>query len=370
MQRPPCVAEAVTAAMNQMGNISRGVSEAELTGARGVYGTRVKCARLFHFPHPERVVFTANVTEALNISLFGLIKPGDHVIATDWDHNSVLRPLYALERQGVMLDFLHADRQGNLDLDELEKKLQKTTAYVVCTQASNLTGNLLDVAAVSQLAHEYGAKVILDAAQTAGCRPVDMGELGADVLCFTGHKGLMGPQGTGGMCVGPDVEIQPLLMGGTGVQSYLEEMPHEYPTRLEAGTLNGPGLAGLGAAIDYVMAVGPDAIHEKEMNLMKHFLNGVKGIPQVKLFGDFSQDRAAIASLNIGEFSSAEVADCLYVEYGIATRAGAHCAPRMHRALGTEKQGAVRFSFGWFNTIEEVERAVEAVRCIAEEWSS
>ncbi len=364
-QRPPCVAEAVLQAMSGFGNSSRGSAEAELDAARGIYGARAAIAELFHFPHPERVVFTANVTEALNIALFGLLSPGDHVVATDWDHNSVLRPLYFLEKQGVRVEFLGADLRGDLNFDEAEEKITDGTRVVVCTHASNLTGNLLDVRKMSELAHRHGALLILDAAQTAGSIPLSMPELGADVLCFTGHKGLMGPQGTGGLLVGEGVEIRPFLYGGTGVQSYLETQPEEYPVRLEAGTLNGHGIAGLSAAVGFLKSTGIDRIHRREMALMRGFLDRVREIPGVRVYGNFAGDRAAIVTLNVGDLPSAEVSDYLFAEYGIATRAGAHCAPRMHRALGTEKTGAVRFSFGYFNTEEELDTAAEALRRMA-----
>lgn len=365
-QRPPCVAEAVLQAMNGFGNSSRGSAEAEVDAAKSIYGARAALADLFDFPHPERVVFTANVTEALNIALFGLLSPGDHAVATDWDHNSVLRPLFCLEKQGVRVDFLRADRQGNLDFAEAEKKITDGTKLVVCTHASNLTGNLLDVRKMSEIAHRHGALLVLDAAQTAGSIPTSMRELGVDVLCFTGHKGLMGPQGTGGLCVGEGVEIRPLVMGGTGVQSYLRTQPEEYPAHLEAGTLNSHGIAGLLAAVRFVKSTGVDRIHRKETALMRGFLDRIRDIPGIRIYGDFAGDRAAIVTLNVGDIPSAEVSDYLFAKYGIATRAGAHCAPRMHRALGTEKTGAVRFSFGYFNTEGELDTAAEALRSLTE----
>ena len=277
------------------------------------------------------------------MALFGLLNPGDRVVATDWDHNSVLRPLYQLELKGVQLDFIHADRSGNLSLEEAQEKITDGTKLVVCTHASNLTGNLLHLQKMAELAHRHGALLLADAAQTAGTIPISMRDAGVDVLCFTGHKGLMGPQGTGGLCVGRNVEIRPLVLGGTGVQSYLERQPDEYPTHLEAGTLNGHGIAGLGAAVRFILDTGVENIHG---------------------------DRAAIVALNIGDIPSSDAADFLMEKYGIATRAGAHCAPRMHRALGTDKTGAVRFSFGYFNTEEELDIAAEALRKLAETWSS
>ena len=369
-QRPPCVADAVLRAMNGFGNASRGTADAELDAARSVFRTRKELAELFGFDAPERVVFTANVTEALNMALFGLLNPGDRVVATDWDHNSVLRPLYQLELKGVQLDFIHADRSGNLILEEAQEKITDGTKLVVCTHASNLTGNLLHLKKMAELAHRHGALLLADAAQTAGTIPISMRDAGVDVLCFTGHEGLMGPQGTGGLCIGRNVEIRPLVMGGTGIQSYLERQPDEYPTHLEAGTLNGHGIAGLGAAVRFILDTGVETIHRREMELMRGFLDRIRNIPGLRTYGNFRGDRAAIVALNVGDIPSSDAADFLLEEYGIATRAGAHCAPRMHRALGTDKTGAVRFSFGYFNTEEELDIAAEALGKLAEKWSS
>ena len=218
------------------------------------------------------------------------------------------------------------------------------------------------------MAHAHGALLIADASQTAGALPINMEGQGIDVLCFTGHKGLMGPQGTGGLCIRPGVDIRPLLRGGTGVHSYDKDQPPMYPTRLEAGTLNSHGIAGLDAALDYLLQEGVAAVGARERTLMRRFYDAVRSTPGVTVYGDFSQpERAAIVSLNIRDYDSSEVADVLFTDYGIATRPGAHCAPRMHEALGTVKQGAVRFSFSCFNTEQEVDAAAQAVRELAAE---
>ena len=234
------------------------------------------------------------------------------------------------------------------------------------THASNLTGNVLNIAKIADFCHRHGLIYVLDAAQTAGTFPLDMTALGIDVLCFTGHKGLMGPQGTGGLCIREGVEIRPWKVGGTGVQTHLHEQPAQYPTRLEAGTLNAHGLAGLHAALEFLNRTGQDVIRAHEERLMRRFYDGVRAIDGVTVYGDFSAPRAAIVALNLGDADSSEVADALAQEFGIAVRAGAHCAPRMHDALGTAEQGAVRFSFGWFNTDEEIDAAIAAVRSLAQ----
>ena len=369
LHKPPQVIQAVTEAMSSMGNAGRGAHGSSLSASRAVYDARCRAAELFGCARPDHVAFTANATEALNIAINGLFGPGDHVISTDLEHNSVLRPLYRLERErDVAVSFVPADRQGNIDYDDFERLLRPETRAVVCTHASNLTGNMLDLARIGRFAREHGLLLVADASQTAGCFPIDMEALGVDVLCFTGHKGLMGPQGTGGLCVRPGVEIRPWKVGGSGVQSYSCTHPPEYPTRLEAGTLNGHGLAGLAAAMEFLLQTGVETVHAHEQALMRRFYEGVRQIEGVTVYGDFSApDRAAIVSLNIGGWDSGEVSDALAEEYGIATRPGAHCAPRMHRALGTEEQGAVRFSFSWYNTEAEADAAIEAVRALAAE---
>ncbi|MGN0424447.1 MAG: aminotransferase class V-fold PLP-dependent enzyme [Acetatifactor sp.] len=360
--KPDPVVRAVTEAMCHMGNSGRAVHGSALDASRVIFEAREKAAAFFGCPKARNVVFTSNATESLNIALFGLLGPGDHVIATDLEHNSVLRPLYHLERQGVEVSFLTADSKGNVCPEQLQELVRPNTKVIVCTHASNLTGNLIDIAAVGSFAKERGLIFVVDASQTAGLFPLDMGKLGIDVLCFTGHKALLGPQGIGGMCIGERIEIRPLKMGGTGVQTYLAEQPKEYPTRLEAGTLNGHGIAGLAAGIDYILQIGMDARREQEQRLMRRFYEGVLRMEGIKVYGDFSGERAPIVALNWRDVPSTELADALWEEACIATRAGAHCAPRMHRALGTVEQGAVRFSFGYENTEEEVEVALAVLR--------
>ena len=368
LHKPPAVADAVVAALATAGNAARGAHGAALSASRAVFETRQKLAQLFGCPRADHVVFTMNATEALNIALYGLLGPGDHVISTDLEHNSVLRPLYDLQSRGAAVDFVPADRLGNVRYEDFAPLFRENTKAVVCTHASNLTGNALDLARIARMAHAHGALLIADASQTAGALPIDMQAMGVDVLCFTGHKGLMGPQGTGGLCIRPGVDIRPLLRGGTGVHSYDREQPQAYPTRLEAGTLNSHGIAGLDAALDYLLAETVEAVGARERAHMRQFYNAVRNIPGVTVYGDFSQpERAAIVALNIRDYDSSEIADVLFTDYGIATRPGAHCAPRMHEALGTVRQGAVRFSFSCFHTEDEIDAAAKAVRELAAE---
>lgn len=366
LHKPQQVIDAVVHAMQSMGNCARGTHEEALDAARTVYDARVRLASLFGCPRVDHVAFTANSTEALNMAINGLIDPGDHVISTDLEHNSVLRPLYRLEAEhGAELSFVPADKLGNVDYEDFERLMRPNTRAVVCTNASNLTGTVLDIERIAKTAHSHGALVIVDASQTAGCWPIDMKKMGIDVLCFTGHKGLMGPQGTGGICVKEGIEIRPFKVGGSGVQSYSRTHPAEYPTRLEAGTLNGHGIAGLGAAAKFISETGVENIHAKERSLMLRFYEGVKDIEGVTVYGDFTKDKTAIVALNIRDYESGEVSYELSQGYGIATRPGAHCAPRMHKALGTAEVGAVRFSFSFYNTEEEIDEAVRAVAELA-----
>lgn len=366
LHKPQQVIDAVVHAMQSMGNCARGTHEEALDAARTVYDARVRLALLFGCPRVDHVAFTANSTEALNMAINGLIDPGDHVISTDLEHNSVLRPLYRLEAEhGAELSFVPADKLGNVDYADFERLMKPNTRAVVCTNASNLTGTVLDIERIAKTAHSHGALVIVDASQTAGCWPIDMKKMGIDVLCFTGHKGLMGPQGTGGICVKEGIEIRPFKVGGSGVQSYSRTHPAEYPTRLEAGTLNGHGIAGLGAAAKFISETGVENIHAKERSLMLRFYEGVKNIEGVTVYGDFTKDKTAIVALNIWDYESGEVSYELSQGYGIATRPGAHCAPRMHKALGTAEVGAVRFSFSFYNTEEEIDEAVRAVAELA-----
>ena len=368
MKKPDCVIDAVVSAMRHMGNSGRGAHEASLDASRVIFETRERLSSMFHLGNPKQVAFTCNSTEALNTAIFGLFGPGDHIISTVMEHNSVLRPLYRLEKQGASVTFLPCDELGRLRTDLLSSALRPETKGVVCTHASNLTGNANDLEFIGKFCREHGLLFVVDASQPAGVLPIDMEKMNIDVLCFTGHKGLYGPQGTGGICVREGVAVAPLKSGGSGVQTYLKEHPHEMPTALEAGTLNGHGIAGLHAALGFLMETGTDAVHEKEVRLMRRFYDGIKDIPGVKIYGDFSTDhRAAVIAINIRDYDSSEVSDELSFTYGISTRPGAHCAPLMHESMGTVEQGMVRFSISWFNTEEEIDEAIRAVREIAEE---
>lgn len=363
MHKPDCVVEAVAQAMCSLGNSGRGVHSGALSASRVIYDTRSCLVQLFHGESPDRIAFTANATQALNTAIKGVLNPGDHAITTALEHNSVLRPLYELEDRGLELTVLPADSRGNICCQDFENAIRPNTKAIVTTHGSNLTGNLLDIERIGAIAKKHGLLYIVDASQTAGVFDIDVQAMNIDILCFTGHKGLLGPQGTGGIYVREGINIRPLLSGGSGVQTYLRKHPPQMPTALEAGTLNGHGIAGLGAAVRYIQETGLDTIRAKEQELMTAFYEAVRQIPGITVYGDFrSLDRCPIVALNVRTYDSGEVSDVLSREFGIATRPGAHCAPLMHKALGTEAQGAVRFSFSHYNTKEEIQIAVAALQ--------
>lgn len=364
--KPDCVAKAVYAAIMHMGNAGRGAHEESLKASRLVFDTRQQLAELFGLQNPAQVAFTANSTESLNIAMQGLFSSGDHVITTVMEHNSVLRPLYLMEERGVRLSILPANALGNVSIEHMEHNICSSTKAIACTHASNLTGNVNDLQMIGKLCRQKGILFVVDASQSAGILPIDMAGMGIDVLCFTGHKSLMGPQGIGGICVKEGVCVRPLLVGGSGIHTFSKTHPYEMPAALEAGTLNGHGIAGLHAALSFLSQVGIDTIRSREEKLMRRFYEGVKEIDGVTVYGDFTgTQRAPIVTLNIRDFESGEVADELVQCYDIHTRAGGHCAPLMHESLGTREQGAVRFSMSFFNHEEEIDTAIDAVRKIS-----
>ena len=368
LKKPDCVKEAVWDAMEQMGNSGRGGYQTALSASRMIYQARMAVSEFFDLNHPSGVAFTSNATEALNTVIQGLFSKGDHVITTVLEHNSVLRPLYMEQERGVELSIIGADEQADVLYEKLESAIKCNTKAVICTHGSNVTGNLVDIKRIGAVCRAHQLLFIVDASQSAGCIPISMKENQIDILCFTGHKGLLAPQGTGGIYVKEGIELRPLKTGGSGIQTYSKEHPVQMPTALEAGTLNGHGIAGLHAALGYLKKEGIDNIRRKEQELMWRFYNGVKDIPGVKIYGDYSQkERCAIVTLNIGDYDSSEVSDELLMEYNISTRSGGHCAPLMHKALGTVEQGAVRFSFSHYNTEEEVDAAIRAIHELAEE---
>ena len=336
--------------------------------ARVIYDAREGLATLLGVDDPQQLIFTKNATECLNTILQGLLRPGDHVVTTSMEHNSVMRPLRALEEQGVELGVVPCDDTGDISLDDLAAAIRKNTRLIVMTHASNVTGTILPVAQVAELAHERGLLLCVDAAQTAGCVPLDVLHDQIDLLAFSGHKSLLGPQGTGGFYIrkGLEGQIRPLSYGGTGSRSEFEEHPSFMPDRFEAGTPNTIGIAGLGAGAAYVAAMGIPAIRAKEITLTGILMEGLKAIRGVKVYGPSDPARrTAVVSFNVGGISPSDLAFQLDERFNIMARSGLHCAPSAHRTIGTFPEGTVRFSLSPHTTPDEVTTAIEAVKTLA-----
>ena len=328
----------------------------------------MRTAEFLGAPDASRVAFAANATAALNAAIAGTLPAHGRALTTAASHNSVLRPLFkARDERGCAVDVAPIRPDGSLDMREYERLLGLNPDVVAVTHVSNVTGDVYDAAAMARLAHDAGALFILDIAQSAGVMPLDHAALGADIMCFTGHKSLLGPQGTGGLCVARDIEVAPYSEGGSGVHSFDERHPRFMPDALEAGTANAHGLAGLAAGIAYLQDKGIDAVAGEVSRLCARFLDGVRAIPGVRVVGGGSDARCAIAAIDVDGMEAAEASMRLSMEYGICTRAGAHCAPLMHKALGTQDGGVVRFSFSHLNTDEEIDAALEALETIASE---
>lgn len=366
--------ESVIAAMNYFNsnigsNPGRSGHSRSIESGRILFDTRELLADLFSVPDPLRIVFTANSTHSLNLALRGILKPGDHVITTSMEHNSVMRPLRELENNGIELTVVQANRDGILRPELIEKAIKKNTRMIVMIHASNVTGTIMPVAETGKIASSHGILLCVDAAQSAGAIDIDVNELNIDILCFTGHKSLFGPMGTGGIYIkkGIEKEIKPLLSGGTGSRSESEEQPDFMPDKFESGTLNVIGIAGLGAGISFINDTGIDVIREKERELTSMFLDGIKNIEGLKIYGNpLNRDRTAVVSFNFENINSSEASLFFEDNYGILSRAGLHCAPSAHKTIGSFPGGTSRFSFSYFNTEQQIETGINAVREIAQ----
>jgi cysteine desulfurase/selenocysteine lyase len=368
--KPPCVAEAMLHYLNHVGaNPGRSGHHLAVEAARVVYAAREAVADLFGAPDPLRVVFGANVTEMLNLALRGILRPGDHVITSSVEHNSVMRPLRALERQGVRVTVVGCSPQGCLDPALVEAQIRSDTKMIVLNHASNVVGTLLPMAEVGRLAQRHGLFLLADVAQTAGAVPIDLRSDAIDLLAFTGHKSLYGPMGTGGLIVGDRVrpsQLEPLKRGGTGSRSEQEEQPDFLPDACESGTPNAVGLAGLEAGIRWVRERGVEAIRAHEMMLTQQLIDGLREIPNVAVYGSLdAAQQAATVSFNLAGLEPSEVGLRLDDEDTILCRVGLHCAPAAHKTLGTFPAGTVRFGLAAMNTAQEVGTAVDAVRRLA-----
>jgi len=354
--------------MRKGGNAGRGGHGAAMQMARLIYQTRQDLCDLFGTDDPTRVVFTQNATHALNQALFGLLQPGDHVITSSIEHNAVARPLWALKQKGIEVSEVPGIPGREFDLEAYDRAFKTNTKLVVTLHASNVTGTLLPVKEIGQIAHEHNTYYLLDAAQTAGVFPIDVRRQSVDLLAFPGHKGLLGPQGTGGLIVRPRIRLEPLIYGGTGSLSEEDRQPDFLPDALESGTLNAVGITGLGAGVRYILNEGMDRIRVREQVLCRKLWNGLKEIQGVKLYGsDMVERRSPIVAFNIGDMDSVEASFRLEERAGVIARAGLHCAAHAHRMFGTLEQGVVRFSPSHFTSEEEIETTLQAVKELAEE---
>jgi cysteine desulfurase family protein len=352
------------------GSPGRSGHRLSLDAGRIVYRTREALAQLFHCEDPLRIVFAKNATEALNIVFEGLLKTGDQVVTTAMEHNAVMRPLRDLETRGVEVAVAPCSPQGMPDLQRLREALTPRTRLVVATHASNVTGTIMPLAEISRLAREKGIPFCVDAAQTAGAVPIDVEALAIDLLAFTGHKSLLGPQGTGGLFIreGLEERIAPLMRGGTGSRSEFEEQPLFMPDKFECGTPNTIGLAGLGAGVRTVLGQGPDRIRQREEVLTQRLLDRLSRLDGVTLYGPpAGTSRIPVVSFNLAGLTPSDVALLLEEKFGILSRPGLHCSPAAHRTIGTFPQGTIRFSFGFFTTEADVDRAAAAVEAIRRE---
>ena len=363
--KAPGVAEAVTSFLTNIGcNINRGLYTASFEAANIVYETRELLCNLFNFTKPENVIFTKNITESLNVILKGLLKPGDHAIVSSMEHNAVMRPLASLTEKGVELSTVLCNNKGELRVSDLGLHIRPNTKAVIMTHASNVSGTILPLEEIGKLCREHHLFFIVDCAQTAGFLTIDFAKLKADALAFTGHKGLLGPQGIGGFYLNDKLAslVEPLIVGGTGSSSESVFQPNYMPDRYEAGTLNLPGIYGLNASLKYLLSEGITTIREKELSLAHRFIQKVQTLPGVQLIGpEQKQDRTGIVSLNFAHRDNAEVSYQLFKDFGIMTRCGLHCAPSAHQTLNTFPHGTLRFSFSHFNSIQDVDYAISSL---------
>jgi cysteine desulfurase family protein len=369
--KPVSVMEAMNRFNLEIGsNPGRSGHHLSVESGRVLYDTREILAELFGVSDPLRIAFTSNITHSLNIVILGMLKPGDHVITTSIEHNSVMRPLRELETRGVDVSVIPCDNAGLFDPENIHKYIKSNTKLIITTHSSNVTGTILPVTEIGKIASQYGIPYCVDSAQSAGVLDIDVIESHIDILCFTGHKGLFGPMGTGGLYIKKDLEqgIPSLMYGGTGSRSELEIQPDFMPDKYESGTLNTIGIAGLYAGVKFINDTGLSTIHEKENALLSRFITGVSDNKKVILYGTENLNkRTAVSAFNIEGLTPSDVSYYLDENYGILTRPGLHCAPSAHKTIGTFPCGTNRISFGYFNTPEEVDTAIRAIHELTEQ---
>lgn len=364
--KPESVYLAVDHFMRDVGATpGRGGYQQEEEAQRIADETRTALAQLFHAPDPQSVIFTLNATQAINMALKGLLSPGDHVVTSSIEHNAMWRPLKALEKRGVEITIVPCAPDGMLDPVDVEAALRPDTRMVAMLHASNVLGTILPIAEVGEIVHHHKTLLLVDAAQTAGSYPIDMQAMGIDLLAFAGHKGTYGPPGTGGLVVMPGIHLETWVEGGSGFPSRPETMPDELPLRLEAGTQNSAGIAGLSLGVQFVLEQGVEKIHAHEMRLASQLIEQLQAIPGLSILGPVNMEqRTAVVSVSVDDYIPDQLSAVLDKVFGVATRAGLHCAPQAHQVAGTLENGALRFSPGYFNTTEEIDYAVESLQGI------
>ena len=363
--KPPAVSEAMAKAVREFAaNPGRGSHQMAMLASRTLFETRKHIAQLFNIKNANDISFALNTTFALNQAILGFLRPGDHAITTGVEHNSVRRPLeYLRKTRNVAVTYVPADAKGRINLRELEQAINRRTTLIVCTHSSNLTGSILPIAEISAIAKKHGVKILVDAAQSAGVLPIDVERMGIDMLAFPGHKGLLGPQGTGGLYVHPDLQLEPIIFGGTGSQSEKTEQPTVRPDRYESGTQNTPGIAGLNEGVKFVLQQKVENIHRKEWEMTQRLMEGLLQINGIEILGpDLGEEKTGIVSFRLKGMDPSKLAFILDRDYRIAVRSGYHCAPLAHQSAGTLDFGAVRASLGVFTTDDDVEYFIAAVK--------
>ena len=362
--KPKIVYEKLNEATREFAaNPGRSGHKLSLKMDRAIFNSRMNIAEFIGGTNPLNLIFTLNCTDSLNIAIKGLVKKGDHVITTSLEHNSVLRPLHKMQEDGFIdLTVVYADERGILDVKKVEEAITDKTRVCVTTAMSNLTGTIVDFCKIGEIMHSHGILYIVDAAQAMGYLDFDMKNMPIDVLCFPGHKSLFGPMGTGGLYIKEGIDVKSLKQGGTGSHSQDLEQPDEYPDRLESGTINGPAIYALSAGVDFIKKEGLENIRNHENKLKNRFIDSLKDEKGIILYGSLDENQGPVVPVNVVGIGSSQLAHILDDKYDIATRAGIHCAPLAHKTIHTQDIGAVRFSFGHFNTEEEVDKAIEALK--------
>lgn len=369
LKKPQVMVDAMINALQTFGNSGRGTSETSMSAAKTIMKARIAINQLIHGESSQQVVFTHNATESLNLAIKGILQPGDHVITSVMEHNSVLRPLYELEKQGIELTILPMTQNCYVDSDTVKAAIKNNTKAIILTHGSNVTGNINPLEEISQIIPSKEIIFMVDASQTMGAIPIDVQRMGIDILCFTGHKSLMGPQGTGGLYVRPRIKVRPLKTGGTGMDTFNKEHYPEMPTALEAGTLNSHGIAGLLASIKYIQDISIEQIMQDEKNKTDYLYRKLQNISGLTFYGNFQQDqRCPIISLNLDPLNSAEFSEYLLEVGQVITRSGGHCAPLMHETFETKERGMVRLSLSHFTTFEEIDQVVEIIQSISKKF--